>query len=76
MLDDARLQFSFSGLKTAIRYAISGPGKPMPEHLQLTDQQRADLAASFQAAVVDCLVGKAIKPLDKRKCRGFVWEAA
>lgn len=67
MLEDARLQFSFSGLKTAVRYAIAGPGKPMPEHLQLTDQQRADLAASFQAAVVDCLVGKAIQAARQTK---------
>src|SRR5262245_26772270 len=26
--DDSRLDFSFSGLKTAVRYLIAGPGKP------------------------------------------------
>src|SRR6186713_570162 len=29
--DDEQLSFSFSGLKTAVRYAIAGPGKPLPE---------------------------------------------
>ena len=57
-LNDPRLDFSFSGLKTAVLYAARGtPGaraKPPP----LTDQRIADLAASFQAAVVDVLVGK------------------
>lgn len=61
MLADDRLQFSFSGLKTAVRYAIAGPGKPLPESLELSAQERANLAASFQAAVVDCLVGKVLQ---------------
>jgi N6-L-threonylcarbamoyladenine synthase len=58
--DDSRLQFSFSGLKTAVRYEIAGPGKPHPREMQLPPQQVADLAASFQEAVVDCLVDKAL----------------
>lgn len=58
--DDSRLAFSFSGLKTAVRYQISGPGKPLPSPTSLSAQQVADLAASFQEAVVDCLVGKAL----------------
>jgi N6-L-threonylcarbamoyladenine synthase len=44
--------FSFSGLKTAVLYEtknIEKSGKPLPVH---------DLAASFQAAVVDVLVSK------------------
>lgn len=57
-LNDSRLDFSFSGLKTAVLYAARGiPGarvQPPP----LTKQRIADLAASFQAAVVDVLVGK------------------
>jgi N6-L-threonylcarbamoyladenine synthase len=49
------LDFSFSGLKTAARLAIeaqSRDGQP------LADSVRADLAASFQAAIVDTLVAK------------------
>ena len=59
------LDFSFSGLKTAVRYTIAGPGKPDFEGTSLTEQQVADLAASFQEAAVDCLVGKAILALEK-----------
>ncbi|MGE3242237.1 MAG: tRNA (adenosine(37)-N6)-threonylcarbamoyltransferase complex transferase subunit TsaD [Pirellulales bacterium] len=57
--DDARLEFSFSGLKTAVRYLVAGPGKLTGEPSRLTPQEIADIAASFQEAVIDCLVGKA-----------------
>lgn len=56
--DDQRLDFSFSGLKTAVRYQIAGPGRPDFQALDLPPQTVADLAASFQEAVCDCLVGK------------------
>lgn len=76
LLDDTtRLDFSFSGLKTAVRYLMVGPGKLRKQGSGSTEQdieQRAtpssplfsrssvaDVAASFQEAVVDCLVGKA-----------------
>ncbi|MGO9784830.1 MAG: carbamoyltransferase N-terminal domain-containing protein [Streptosporangiaceae bacterium] len=48
-----------------MRYAIAGPGKPDFDNSGLTPQQVADLAASFQEAVVDCLVGKAFLALAK-----------
>ena len=60
-IHEDRLDFSFSGLKTAVRYAIAGPGKTDFASVTLDDQQVADLAASFQAAVVDCLVTKALQ---------------
>ena len=52
------LNFSFSGLKTAVRYAICGPQKPDFSAAHLSPQQIADLAASFQEAVVDSLISK------------------
>ncbi len=63
--DDDRLDFSFSGLKTAVRYAITRPGKPDFSAINLSPGQVADLAASFQEAVVDCLAGKAFAALRK-----------
>ena len=56
MLGDS-LDFSFSGLKTALLYHLRGNGlvRPMPE---LDEQQVADLAAAYQEAVVDALVKK------------------
>ena len=65
-LKDSRLAFSFSGLKTAFRYTVLGlPGaeEPPPE---LTEQRIADLAASFQAAVVEVLVAKCRQALRER----------
>jgi len=57
-LHDERLDFSFSGLKTAVLYKARGtPGSPRPVG-PLTPQRVADIAASFQEAVVDVLVGK------------------
>jgi putative glycoprotease GCP len=61
--DRDRLDFSFSGLKTAVRYAIAGPGRPDIRAAGLTAQQVADLAASFQAAVADSLVDKSLMAL-------------
>jgi N6-L-threonylcarbamoyladenine synthase len=61
-LREQRLDFSFSGLKTAVLYAVRGqdarqPGPP------LSPSMVADLAASFQEAVVDVLVEKARQAL-------------
>src|SRR5262249_29441165 len=56
-LHEDRLDFSFSGLKTAVLYTVHGQDgakrAPVPE-----GPQRADVAASFQQAVVDVLVEK------------------
>jgi N6-L-threonylcarbamoyladenine synthase len=66
MIHDRSYDFSFSGLKTAFRYAIAGPGKVDFETLDLSPQTRADLCASFQAAVVDCLVTKSCRAVRER----------
>jgi N6-L-threonylcarbamoyladenine synthase len=59
MLDQPGYDVSFSGLKTAVRQAVSPHGAPpYPEALV------ADLAASFQAAVVDTLVARVARALD------------
>lgn len=59
--------FSFSGLKTAVRYATLGvPGGDPPE--PLTDERIADLAASFEEAAVDVLSAKAL-----RACNDYGW---
>jgi N6-L-threonylcarbamoyladenine synthase len=60
-LKEDRIAFSFSGLKTAVRYAITGPGKFEIDSESLDQQSVADLAASFQQAVVDCLVKKSVQ---------------
>ncbi|MBW3538704.1 MAG: tRNA (adenosine(37)-N6)-threonylcarbamoyltransferase complex transferase subunit TsaD [Planctomycetes bacterium] len=57
-LHEERLDFSFSGLKTAVLYEVRGvPGREA-QAPELTEQRIADVAASFQEAVVDVLTGK------------------
>jgi N6-L-threonylcarbamoyladenine synthase len=63
--DRETLDFSFSGLKTAVRYTIAGPGRQDFREIRLEPKKVADLAASFQEAAVDCLVGKALLALEK-----------
>ncbi len=52
--------FSFSGLKTAVLYHVHGPGRKYGLLDHLGQQGIADVAASFQAALVDTLVGKTV----------------
>ena len=58
MSRDPGLDFSFSGLKTALLYAVRELGDVALE------ARRADLAASFQAAVVGQLVAKLERALN------------
>ncbi len=64
MARDPGLDFSFSGLKTALVYRCRELG---PEGVE---ERRADLAASFQAAVVGQLIAKL-----KRALKRGEWEA-
>ncbi len=56
MLNRPTLDFSFSGLKTAVMLEVR-----KAEAAGHLDARRADIAASFQRAAVDTLVGKTIK---------------
>jgi len=53
MLDRKDFDFSFSGLKTAVLYESK-------KH-KMTGKIKADMAASFQQAVIDILIGKTIQ---------------
>ena len=60
--DAGTLDMSFSGLKTSVRYFLAGEGALA---------QREDVAASFQAAVVDVLIDRVVRALDVRDYRGL-----
>jgi N6-L-threonylcarbamoyladenine synthase len=45
-----------------VRYQIAGQGMPV-DPSSLASQTVADLAASFQQAVIDCLVGKSLQAI-------------
>jgi N6-L-threonylcarbamoyladenine synthase len=61
-IHEDRLDFSFSGLKTAVLYSLGGQGSPRPAPPP-PGPARANLAASFQQAVVDVLVAKSRQAL-------------
>ena len=65
MLGRSGFDFSFSGLKTAVANLV----RNQPDILL---HAKADLAASFQAAVVDTLVGKSIQALQATGIRQLV----
>ena len=53
------LDFSFSGLKTALLYAVRELGE------EETERRRADLAASYQRAIVRALVERALEAAER-----------
>ena len=63
MRDRSSLDFSFSGLKTAFVYKVRDLGA------KAAVARRADLAASFQRAVVDALVWKVERALEQTGAR-------
>jgi N6-L-threonylcarbamoyladenine synthase len=55
------LDFSFSGLKTALLYTLRDLGE------RDADRRRADLAASYQRAIVDALVARTRAALERER---------
>ena len=67
------LDFSFSGVKTAVLYHCQGQdSKNAGEIPELKDREIADLAASFQEAVVDVLVNKTIFAATKFSVKSII----
>jgi len=64
LLNDATDDFSFSGLKTSVRYFL----RDHPEVLK-DARQRCDLCASIQAAIVEVLVAKTIRAARRQRVR-------
>jgi N6-L-threonylcarbamoyladenine synthase len=58
MLGPDSFDFSFSGIKTAVLYHVHGHGRTQGGLEKLSPQSIADIAASFQQAVIDVLVEK------------------
>ncbi|MEM1330023.1 MAG: tRNA (adenosine(37)-N6)-threonylcarbamoyltransferase complex transferase subunit TsaD [Planctomycetota bacterium] len=72
------LDFSFSGLKTALLYAVRGKPRPRAEgggferdHTSLSDQQRRDAAASFQRAASQAVTLKLRRSIEHVRSRGL-----
>ena len=76
MLGRESLDFSFSGLKTAVLYHVKGvptKGRPLRDvKVDLSEQAVADIAASFQAASVDVIVKKLKRALARTRAKSVV----
>ncbi|MFO0838918.1 MAG: tRNA (adenosine(37)-N6)-threonylcarbamoyltransferase complex transferase subunit TsaD [Phycisphaerae bacterium] len=59
-LSEPHANFSFSGIKTAVMYHVFGPAQKYGDIAHLRERDKANIAASFQAAVVETLVRKAV----------------
>ncbi len=69
MLDHANLDFSFSGLKTAVRYAITAPHQQSPQECRgltptLSEDDVDALARDFEDAVTEVLLKKTQRAID------------
>jgi len=61
MLDRAGLEFSFSGLKTAVSLTV----KECAKAGAIDDATRADIAAGVQQAIVDTLIAKTLRAIEQ-----------
>lgn len=66
LIRENNLNFSFSGLKSSAQRMIE---KMTPEE---KEKNLSDLCASYQEAVVDCLVAKLKKAIESTKVKNFV----
>jgi len=64
MLNSGDLDFSFSGLKTAVRYGIEGK--------TLTEDEKKALARDFENAAVEVLTAKARKAIERYSIQSFI----
>ena len=72
MMDTDNLDFSFSGLKTAVitylkKHPLDGPD---------VDRRTADMVAAFQEAVVDVLVSKSLRAAEMNRTDPWYWPEA
>ncbi|MFW6457296.1 MAG: tRNA (adenosine(37)-N6)-threonylcarbamoyltransferase complex transferase subunit TsaD [Planctomycetota bacterium] len=74
MMDGESVDFSFSGLKTAVLYHAVGQNASMEDikNASYSGQFVADMAASFQESVVDVLVTKTRLAVQKVGAEGLI----
>lgn len=74
MIREQHFNFSFSGLKTAVLYQAVGARdlKKVKGVKSMLQQEKADIAASFQEAVIDVLVKKSQRALRHKKATRLV----
>jgi N6-L-threonylcarbamoyladenine synthase len=70
LLAKGSLDFSFSGIKTAVLYYCRGQDMKGENKVgSMSTEQIADIAASFQAAVIDILIKKTALAIEKTNAK-------
>lgn len=77
MINSNDLDFSFSGLKTAVLYTVKGmPTNSTPTEslkpIELTDEVKKDLASEFEDAVTEVLISKTFKAVEKHDAQSII----
>jgi N6-L-threonylcarbamoyladenine synthase len=77
MMRRTSYDFSYAGLKTAVLYHVKGYGgsrrdADLADRSPITDAERADIAASYQAAAFEPLVKKTLRAADEFAARSAV----
>ncbi len=65
LLEPDSLEFSFSGLKTALLYTLKGPGGRREDPTRPEAASIPDLCASFEACVAETLARKCLRACDR-----------
>lgn len=68
MLERDDFEFSFSGLKNAIRLTIESIGRGVAQNASA----KHDLCASIEQAIIDVLAGKSLKAVIRHKPKTFI----
>ncbi|MFA5052713.1 MAG: tRNA (adenosine(37)-N6)-threonylcarbamoyltransferase complex transferase subunit TsaD [Parcubacteria group bacterium] len=81
MVGQKNYDFSFAGLKTSLLYKLKGSNKAnwkeinkdsiIGKNKNLASGFQADIAASYEKAIIDCLVIKSFRAVDNHTCRSI-----
>ena len=66
------LDFSFSGLKTAVLYHVRGYQGKAKSPDSLSESEKDDVAASFQQACIDVILGKLREAIDRTGAKSVI----
>ncbi|MFZ0566035.1 MAG: tRNA (adenosine(37)-N6)-threonylcarbamoyltransferase complex transferase subunit TsaD [Chlamydiales bacterium] len=64
--------FSFSGLKTAVLYLVKGQNAQKESSLIISEQDKKDVAASFQRCAFSDIVSKSIQAARQYECKSLL----
>ncbi len=65
------MDFSFSGLKTNVLYTVKGQSASKDAPLIISEQEKADVAASFQETALKDVVAKALEAASSFDCKAI-----